>query len=299
MPATLDRPQGLADVLLDTDAFNEIDDQFAIAYLLRAGEKLRCRALCAAPFHNSRSEGPADGMEKSYHEILKLLSLMGREELRPQVFRGSERWLPDERTPVDSPAARETVRLAREYTPERPLYAVGIGALTNLASALLLAPEIAENLVVVWLGGHAPHWEKQDEFNLRGDVAAARAVFRSGVALVQLPCMGVVSSFTTTKPELECWLQGQNPVCDYLARNTIEEAESYAHGKPWSRVLWDVTAVAWLLGEDMTRDRAVPRHVPTYAFQYEIQPDLPPMRCVYHVHRDRLMEDLFGRLRTQ
>ncbi|MDR2687383.1 MAG: nucleoside hydrolase, partial [Oscillospiraceae bacterium] len=255
------------DVILDTDAYNEIDDQFAIAYLLRSGEKLRCRAICAAPFHNGKSSGPADGMEKSYHEIRRVLSLMGREDFYPRVFRGGEGWLPDEETPVDSPAAREIARLAGEYTPGKPLYVAGIGAATNIASALLMAPEIAENIVVVWLGGHAPHWERQDEFNLKGDVAAARATFLSGAALVQLPCMGVVSAFTTTKPELECWLGGKNALCDYLARNTIDEAESYAKGRPWSRVLWDVTAVAWLLG-GMTLDRVVPRHVPGYDFQY-------------------------------
>ena len=283
------------DVILDTDAYNEIDDQFAIAYLLRSEDKLRCRAICAAPFHNGKSEGPADGMEKSYHEILKVLSLAGREDLHSQVFRGSTQWLTDEATPVDSPAAREIIRLAWEYTPEKPLYVVAIGAITNVASALLMEPGIAANIAVVWLGGHALHWENTREFNMAGDVAAARVVYFSGVSLVQLPCMGVVSAFTTTKPELETWLTGKNALCSYLAQNTIGEAERYAKGRPWSRVIWDVTAVGWLLG-GMMRDREIPRHVPGYDFQYEARPDLPPMRYVWHVDRDRLMDDLFKKL---
>ena len=283
------------DVILDTDAYNEIDDQFAIAYLLRSEDQLRCRAICAAPFHNQKSEGPADGMEKSYHEIRKILSLMGHEDLFPQVFRGSDRWLADEETPLDSPAAREIARLAGEYTPDNPLYVVAIGAITNVASALLMSPGIAANIVVVWLGGHAAHWEHTHEFNMAGDIAAARAVFLSGVPLVQLPCMGVVSAFTTTKPELEYWLAGKNALCDYLAQNTIAEAERYAKGRPWSRVIWDVTAVGWLLG-GMMRDREIERHVPNCDFQYEARPGLPPMRIVWHVDRDRLMEDLFRKL---
>jgi len=283
----------LKDVILDTDAYNEIDDQFAIAYLLRSWDRLRCRALCAAPFHNSRSSDPADGMEKSYHEIHKILSLMGREDV--PVFRGSEQWLPDEKAPVDSPAAREIARLAGAYSPERPLYVAAIGAITNVASALLLAPEIKENIVVVWLGGHALHWEHTREFNMAGDIAAARAVFLSGVPLVQLPCMGVVSEFRTTKPELEYWLKGKNALCGYLARNTIDEAERYAAGKPWSRVIWDVTAIGWLLG-GMTRDREEARRVPSYGFQYETYPGLPPIRYVWQVDRDRLMGDLFAKL---
>ena len=73
----LETPQTTFDLVIDTDAYNEIDDQFAISYALRAQDRLHLLALCAAPFHNKRSTGPADGMEKSYQEILKLLSLAG------------------------------------------------------------------------------------------------------------------------------------------------------------------------------------------------------------------------------
>ena len=96
-------PTGKFDVVLDTDACNEIDDQFAISYLLRSGEKCNVRALYAAPYFNKRSESPADGMEKSYHELFRLLELLG--ESKP-VFRGSTCYLPDEKTPVISDAAR-------------------------------------------------------------------------------------------------------------------------------------------------------------------------------------------------
>ena len=58
-------PEGKIDVVLDTDAYNEIDDQFAIAYLLRSADKLNTKALYAAPFYNSHSNGPEDGMERS------------------------------------------------------------------------------------------------------------------------------------------------------------------------------------------------------------------------------------------
>ena len=66
-------PEGKIDVVLDTDAYNEIDDQFAIAYLLRSQEKLNTKAIYAAPFFNSLAKSPADGMEKSFQEILLLL----------------------------------------------------------------------------------------------------------------------------------------------------------------------------------------------------------------------------------
>lgn len=292
----LECPQGAIDLLLDTDAYNEIDDQFAIAYALRATEKIRLKALCAAPFFNERSTGPADGMERSYQEILKLLKLAGEE--RP-VYRGSDRYLPDEKTPVDSPAARALGELAIGYCPEKPLYVAAIGAITNVASALLLRPEIADRMVLVWLGGHALEWHDNAEFNCAQDVAAARVVFQSGVPLVILPCMGVVSAFTTTGPELEHWLRGQNALCDYLAQNTEDAANEYAAGRVWSRVIWDVTTIGWLMNENggLMLEKLIPTPIPQYDHHYSQDCRRPLCKYVYHINRDALMGDLFAHLR--
>jgi len=39
-------------VVLDTDTYNEVDDQFALAHLLLAPELVRLEAVYAAPFFN-------------------------------------------------------------------------------------------------------------------------------------------------------------------------------------------------------------------------------------------------------
>lgn len=288
-------PSGAIDVVLDTDAYNEIDDQFAISYLLKSKEKLNTRAIYAAPFFNRNSSGPKDGMEKSYDEILKLLSLLGESA---DVFLGSECFLSDEKTPVISDAAKDLAERVKEYSPENPLYVVAIGAITNVASAILLNPQVAENTVVVWLGGHARHYSDTAEFNMAQDVAAARVVMKSGVPFVQLPCVGVVSSFTVSKPELEFWLKGKNPLADYLAENTIKEADSYAAGTPWTRCIWDVTAVAWLLNDSdrFMQSRILPTSLPSYDKLYSENPDGVPMRYVYNIYRDSLLTDLFRKL---
>ena len=291
----LETPAGRIDLVIDTDAYNEIDDQFAIAYALCAGEKLNVRALYAAPFLNQKSVSPEDGLEKSYQEIRKLLSLAGVER---QVLRGSRQYLPDEKTAVPSPAAENLAGMAMAYTPERPLYVAAIGAITNVASALLMNPAIAERMVVVWLGGNALEWPHNREFNIRQDVAAARVVFASGVPLVMLPCFGVASAFTTTEPELNHWLRGRNPLCDYLVQNTISEAERYATGHVWSRVIWDVTAVGWLLNDAgrLMQDRLITTPVPEYDHRWAANPNGSLCRYVYFIKRDALFEDLFLRL---
>ena len=294
----LECPSGPVDVVLDTDTYNEIDDQYAMAYLLTCGEKLNVKGICAAPFHNRRSSSPADGMKKSYDEIFRLLKLAGREDLNSIVYSGSQNWLSDEKTPVLSPAASFMAERSRQYTPEHPLYIVAIGAITNVASVLLLNPEMKENTVIIWLGGHALHMPHTGEFNMRQDIAAARVVFGCGVPLVLLPCNGVVDRFSTSRYELEHWLLGKNPLCDYLVQHTIEEAESYAAGRPWTRVIWDVTAVAWLMNENrqFMEEELRTSPIPEYDQHYGFDNRRHFIKYVTEIHRDQLFEDLFQRL---
>ncbi len=286
-------PRGKADVVLDTDTYNEIDDQFALSLLLLNGDKLRTAAVYAAPFHNEKSSGPEDGMEKSYDEILKVLALCGKSELASRVFKGSRSYLSDEKTPVLSPAAEDLARRAMEYTAENPLYVVAIGAITNIASAILLHPEITDRMIVVWLGGNSYDLPGTKEFNMMQDIAAARVVIEKA-RLVLLPCLGVVSEFRVSKPELERWLVGKNPLADYLARNTIEEAERQSSLTCWSRVIWDVTAVAWLLNEDGRYMRSVRRRakLPGCDRAYSDETIDRELTYVSYINRDRLLTDL-------
>lgn len=291
----LEVPKGRVDVVLDTDAHAEIDDQFAIAYMLASKEKLDPKAIYAAPYSHKGSIPPWEAMELSYGEIKKVQSLMGEDI---PTFRGSEHYLPDEHTPVVSAAALDLAKRVDSYSSESPLYVVAIGAITNVASAILLNPKMTENAVVVWLGGHAHHYARVEEYNLRQDVAAARVVFSSGIPLVQLPCMGVVSSFAASRPELEGWFIGKSAIADYLSKITIDYIEKHAHGPACEKVIWDVTAVAWLLndGERFLESRLIEAPLPLEGGGYESVPGNHMMRYVYHVKRDALMNDLIEKL---
>lgn len=288
-------PTGPVDVILDTDAHNEIDDQYAIAYLLRSKDKLTTKAIYAAPYSHPGRVTAAEGMEKSYAELEKILSLVGE---TVDTFRGAENYLPNEKTPVVSPAALDLSQRASLYSPENPLYVIAIGAITNIASAILLNPAVAENTVVIWLGGHAYHYTDNDEFNLRQDIAAARVVFNSGVPLVQLPCYGVVSGFAISKPELETYLVGKNALTDYLASITIAHVEEYTETPFWTKPIWDVTAVAWLLndGNRFMNARLHRALLPSYDGYYTDVPGNPLLNYVYYIQRDALMHDLIQKL---
>lgn len=292
----LKRPQGRADVVIDTDTFNEVDDQYALAYLIKSDDKLNLKAIYAAPFSNEKAKTPKEGMEKSYAEILNILSLIEREDLKQLVYKGSETYLPDEKTAVVSEAARDLAARAMAQPENQPLYVIAIGAITNVASAILLEPKIIDKIVVVWLGGHALDWVDINEFNMYQDIAAARVVFGCGVPLVQLPCLGVVSEFRVTEPELIYWLKGKNKLCDYLVDVTVNEGRTHEKTPYWSRVIWDVTTVAWLLDSRFMEERLEHSPIPQYDLHYSFDARRHFMKYVYWIHRDALIEDLFTKL---
>ncbi len=280
----------IKNVILDTDAYNEVDDQFCIAYCMRAPEKLRLLSINAAPFLNPRSTSPADGMEKSYQEIFRIMKLTDPNADFP-VFRGSAAFLPDRNTPVPSEAAENIIQTVKNSS--EPVIVIAIGAITNVASALLLAPELAEQMGVIWLGGHGLHYPHSKEFNMRQDVPAAQVVFDSGVPLLQIPCGGVCSEFITSMPELEFCLRDQNALCNYLIDNVAHEANGR---KVYSRIIWDVTAAAMLICPGAGEIVEIPRPVITPDSYYATDLARPHYLYVRRLRRDRIYEDLFDRL---
>ncbi len=277
-------------VVLDTDTFNEIDDQFALAYLLRAVDRVETEAIYAAPFFNSRSASPGDGMEKSYEEIGRILGLLDLPEF--PSFRGSDRFLDG---PIESDAARDLISRSMSATHSDRLIVIAIGALTNVASAILAEPEIVERTTVVWLGGHYPFWPHQDEFNLTGDVAATRVVFNSGVPLYVVPCMGVASLLLATSDELGARLGGDG-LSQFLLNRFIEYGSGRDPG--WSKVIWDIAAVAWLVIPEAVKSfpLATPRIAGDGSYVHD--PRRHHSRFAYELDRDVIFSDMCGRLRA-
>ena len=183
MVRRLERPAGKIHVVLDTDTYNEIDDQFALSYMVRSVEKLEVKAIYAAPFSNHHSTGPADGMERSYQEILKVLTLLEAEELKEVTYRGSTGYLPNEDEPVISDAAKDLAERAMQYSAGNPLYVISIGAITNIASAILQTDRPHSGGMAggtcAGLAGHggvqhgAGHCGRQDRLWLRRSPGAA------------------------------------------------------------------------------------------------------------------------------
>jgi inosine-uridine nucleoside N-ribohydrolase len=291
------------DVVVDTDAYNEVDDQFAIAHALRSAHSVE--ALYAAPFDNQRSEGPADGMARSYEEIERVLERMGEAESGPPVFRGSKRFIDHTEDTVDSPAVEDLVERAHAER-EGPLYVVAIGAATNVASALVADPSIASEVVVVWLGGTPHDWHSASEFNLSQDVPAARVLFDSGVPLVHVPTVNVSEHVRTTVPELRTLFgdagtdrgeDGETGIGPFLV-DRVANYES-ASGRAWSKVIWDLAATAVLVTPGAVETVRVPSPTLTDAETWSHDAARHDVRVVRRVDRDAVFADLADRLQRR
>jgi len=288
----LEKPSKGVSMVLDTDTYNEIDDQFALVYAILSKESFNLEAVYAAPFSNKRANNPGKGMELSYEEILRILDKMDIEP-RGFAFKGSYSYLSKELKAESSAATEDLIQRAMQHSPDDPLYVVPVGAITNIANAILLAPEIANNIVVIWLGGHAHDWHDTKEFNMWQDITAANVVFDSGVPLVQYPCVGVVSSFYTTVPEMEEYLKGRNDISDYL----LEIFKDYQKDHfGWSKVLWDMTAISYLINRDWTPSQLV--HAPRVSElgTYSFDKNRHLIRKVFYINRDAIFRDFFTKL---
>lgn len=245
---------------------------------------------------------PGRGMELSYEEILLVAEKMGI-DCADKVFRGSDRYLDSYDKPVASAAAAHLIETARSASAESPLYVLAIGAVTNVASALLQAPAISERIVVVWTAGYPTTVTniKQPSFNMEQDMLASQLLFDSGVPLVYLPGFHVGAQLGLSMPEMAAWVKGRGQIGEYLhwlyTHNPHFPLNGLTDHFARSWIIWDLINFAWLIEPDWVPTRlidapflsddtrwyrqAAPRHI---------------IREALDIDRDAIYRDFFRKL---
>jgi purine nucleosidase len=222
-PLFIPEPSNRVRVILNTDAKNEADDQYAIVHAILT-PLFELHGIIPAHFGDRRGPG---SLQASREEVMKLLDLMNLKDRIP-VHSGAAKMLPDEKTPVPSEGSALIIEQALKDDP-RPLYIAFLGPLTDMASALLEKPSIAErNVQVVWIGGE--DWPVGGwEYNLWNDVTAANVVFRSKVQLWQIPST-VYKRMAVSYAELVGKVYDKGPLGKYLVEQLVEWNNQYPHG---------------------------------------------------------------------
>lgn len=268
--------------VIDTDAFNEIDDQFAITYSYFSN-KLDVLAVYAAPFFNGNSTSYEDGMEKSYEEILRVLKSCDTNYSVP-VLKGSRVSVDESGRAAESEAADHLIRLAHES--DEIIYVFGMAAITNVASAIMKDPTIKDKLCVIWLAASETHADHLDEFNLCQDYKAGQILLNSGVPLLLCPAWSVVWALKAYLPDI-LELKDKNSACDYLYDLGYSYYQGAGAPEGWFRCLWDIAAPAILDNPDCADIEIITAPVMTDDRKYAFDSTRHQIMILTSIDRDK------------
>lgn len=202
-------------VLIDTDAKNEADDQYAIMHFLLSPMFDVCGIV--ATHFESKAKRSGETMEKSFQEVRKLLNLAQIDDV--PAFRGCQ--LPLESRESTSSCEGVSFIIEQAKKQEGKLYVAVLGAMTNVAAAINETPEIGENMVILWNGG-GPYPEGRPEFNVMQDTEAVQTILEKEVEVWQIP-QDVYASLEVSLAELAKRVRPCGQLGLYLYEQLIEE----------------------------------------------------------------------------
>ena len=280
-------------LIINTDAKNEADDQFAIVHALLT-PRFIVKGIIAAHFGTKRTNA---SMQESYDECVKLLDLMKLTDEIP-LFRGAEKAFPDETTAVPSEGADLIIREAMSNDP-KPLYVIFLGPITDLAAAYLKEPAIENRLTAIWIGGGA--WPNgENEFNLGNDIHAANVIMRSNIPLWQVP-RNVYATIRVSIAELAVKVKPCGAVGAYLFQQLydfnfqLKDNMRFPKGEMWS--LSDSPAVSLLLDQHEYGYEMKPAPRITDDMRYVHYQNERMIRVYHFVDPRFTLEDMFAKLK--
>jgi len=195
-------------VIFDTDANNELDDQFAIAYMLFNGNVFDVKCITVNATRNDKSvQGHYDEAER----IMQLCNLKGATPLlkgaEGNFAEISENFNPEEYDGKDG-----VDFILKETKKEDSVIVVAVGKLTNIALALKKDPSFAERTRIVWLGSNYP---EPGEYNQDNDTIAMNYVLNSKIPFemvtVRYGKPSGTDAVAVTKTEVEEKMAGLGP----------------------------------------------------------------------------------------
>ena len=275
-------------MILDTDTYNECDDQFALAYLLKSQDRFNIEAITIAPYHHDNGISIQEGLDKSYNEIIKICNWLNFNS-KNKVFKGSTGYIEDGYS-GNNDAVNKIIEIASKNTKT---YILAIGAITNVAIALKKAPNIVDKIEVIWLGGNSLLSKDNKEFNFKQDVQAVRTVFESKAKLTIIPCKNVASNLITSIYEVEHFLKGKSELCDYLCQRFYNDG---IHGVKERRVIWDISVIAYMINEKWFETEEISCPNIKDDTSYELTESNHKIRVVNYLNVDKIYKDVFEKL---
>jgi inosine-uridine nucleoside N-ribohydrolase len=250
--STAQKKESKLNVIIDTDSANEIDDLFAITRAIKE-PNFRLLGITAAQFHTSpyASNNTALESQELNKEFIDLIPTF-----KVPLIVGSSLPLENAKTPRISDASHFIIDQARILPKDKKLYLIILGSCTNVASALLEAPEIKSKLIVFYVGfWHDIKKNTYDkkEFNTNNDTIATNFLldlegldFRIMSATTS---QNLVFNKTITFNNL-----GDNYLGLYLKQRWIDYERWWTkkdiEKKCW--IMWDLAIIEALINPELT-----------------------------------------------
>lgn len=242
-------------VVLSTDIGNEIDDQWAVTYLLL---QPRLRVLGILSAHAPSLPTPAG--RASYRILVDVVENRLGMRVYPPLIEGSSLPLEDARRPQPSAAVNFLIETSRPFSKANRLTVLAIGASTDVASSILMDPSIVDRIRVVQMG--FINEQGGDEYNILNDVRAEQVILASDVPLVIGPASVCRNDLAMTYDHARTYLAERGAIGAWLwdeyqnwyFRN-VKPLRVNDFSKPW--YIWDDITLAYVLG--MTEQHDQPR----------------------------------------
>lgn len=280
-------PEGQIRVIIDADAANEIDDQYAIVQALGFPERLKVEGIVAA--HYGDFGGP-HGVDASFEEIERVLSLAGLSGKVP-VLRGAPPFA-FIAEPPDAEGVQFIIEQGMKATPEDPLWLVMLGPATNGVAALMREPRIADRTVIFWHG--RTQWPVRCwNYNVFNDIKAARWLIESPRARLVLFDTGTY--LTISLDETERRFSRRGKIGAYL--HDIR-AKNPAYLRP-SKSMWDLGDTTALLDPGAVEFERVIAPAVRFDLSYDFRSKHGEIVRIHYVNRERafdLLETALQRL---
>jgi inosine-uridine nucleoside N-ribohydrolase len=243
-------------VILSTDVGNEIDDQWAITYMLLS-PAFDVRAVISA-------NGPSLP-DPSAHATYKVLVDVVERRLgmlsHPPLFEGSSLPLSDRQTARENAGVDFIIHTSKQFSSENRLVVLTIGAATDVASAILKDPTLVDRISVVAMGFKSLA-EGGNEYNIQNDPRAWQVILDSAVPVTigsaDVCRKDLAMTFDHAKAligkrgPVGAWLWGEYQ--DWYFRN-VKPLRKPDFSKPW--IIWDTVVMAYEQG--MTSQKQIPR----------------------------------------
>jgi len=274
-------------LMIDSDVAAEIDDLYAIALALASPDRFAIEGITATHFAADPGAGP-DSIEQSYELLRELLDVANAAGRFP-IHRGGHP-MQYVRTPSPSAGATALIERALAGDADDPLWVVCLGASTNVASALLQAPEIAARIVVVFHARSPKTWPTRTvQYNVRGDVLAAAALLASDVPLVWFDTGCHLSAPMALTAER---LAPLNPLGAWL--------HDFRHRKDFfqdpDKGFFDVGDIAWMIQPGLAASDVVPAPALERDMRFDQARGNGDMLRVHDIEREATWALFFERL---